>query len=420
MIALAGHELREGDIAAAGTYSKLLKVGPETRNAVIIKKGHHSIKEIVAVVHCDATDVEGAIFAVKLTGLKYGEYETLIGGHTDGTAVGNGADAKIMRPMVIKTNLAVDPGAQVWIHATAIGTKTAASCNVELVTDTSQGEKRYGMIRCVQIATPGTKTAMINDAVSATAYDIKIPVDATHISSVIPVMGGITLATASGGIGVVFLEGGLPDGDCSFTAGGHCGLATTAGLVAGYYEVDQIRTNIAVSPGSSMQPQGDLKGTDWGTVEIGVALEFACGGMKGPKMTYRERDLLVGGVDTWVLLTAECSFTTPGPLTVPTGFNRIRQILHAEGDSTPTAASRNHGTILKLTGVDDGEALLCLTGLTGTGVTGGDAGTQMGTQKRDVDIPVSAGKILSPYIDMSSGVDTSAPYASVTLGFATG
>lgn len=413
------YDLREGDIAAAGTYSKLLKVGPETRNAIIVPKGMHSIKEIVGCFHSDSTDVEGAIIAVKITGLAQ-EYETFLGGHTEGTAVGNGADAKIMRPMRIKTNLLVTPGAQLWVHATAIGTKTATSVNVELAFDPSQGEKRYGFIRCIQIAAPGTKTWAKNDAESATAYDIKIPVDATHITSLIPVMGGITLATASGGIGVVFLEGGLPDGDICLTAGGHSGLATTAGLVAGYYEVDQIQTNVLVSPGASMNVHGDLKGTDWGTVEIGVAIEMSTGPPKGPVMTYRQRDLLVGGVDTWVLLTAECTFTTPGPLTVPEGFTKIRQVIHAEGDSTPTAASRNHGTILKLTGIKDGEALLCLNGMTGTGVTGGNAGTQMGAQKRDVDIDVESGKILSPYIDMSSGVDTSAPYSSVTLGFAKG
>ena len=413
------HDLREGDIAAAGTYSKLLKVGPETRNAIIVPKGMHSIKEINGVFHSDSTDVEGAIIAVKITGLAQ-EYETFLGGHTDGTAVGNGADCKIMRPMKIKTNLAVTPGAQLWVLATAIGTKTATSVNVELTFDASQGEKRYGFIRCCQIASPGTKTWCANDAESSTAYDIKIPVDATHISSLIPVMGGITLATASGGIGVIFIEGGMPDGDMSLTAGGHSGLATTAGLIAGYYEPDQIQTNVKVSPGSSMNVWGDLKGTDWGTIEIGCAIEMSCGSPRGPQMTYRERDLLIGGVDTWVLLTAECSFTTPGPLTVPEGFSKIRQILHAEGDSTPTAASRNHGTILKLTGIKGGEALLCLSGLTGTGVTGGDAGAQMGVAKRDVELEVEQGKILSPYIDMSSGVDTSAPYASVTLGFAKG
>ena len=417
---MARHDLREGDIVAAGTYNKLLKVGPETRNAIVVPKNMHSIKEIIGNFHSDSTDVEGGLIAVKLTGLAHGEYETFLGGHTDGTAVGNGADAKIMRPMKIVTNLAVTPGQSLWVHATAVGTKTATSVNVEVVFDPSKGEKRYGFIRCDQLTDTGTKTKCDDDAESSTAYDIKIPVDATHISSVIPVMGGISLATASGGIGVIFLEGGLPDGDCCFTCGGHSGLATTAGLVAGYYESDQIRTNITVSPGSSMVVYVDNKGTDWGTNELGVALEFSTGSPKGPVMTYRQRDLLIGGVDSWVLLTAECSFTTPGPLTVPTGFNRIRHILHAEGDSTPTAASRNHGTILKLTGIDDGEALLCLTGLTGTGVTGGDAGTQMGCQKRDVEIPVSPGKIISPYIGMSSGVDTSAPYSSVTLGFAKG
>ena len=414
---MAGYDFREGDVATAGAYSKLTLVGPETRNAMIVPDGMHSLKQITGVFHFDTTDAEGGVCYIKLSGLKYGNYETALGGHTNGTAVGNGAEAHMMRPMVIKTNLAVTPGAEVWLEGTIKGTATAGSVNVEIAWDAAEGEKRYGFIRHAQVAAPGTKTAANADAVSSTAYAIKIPSDAVCISSMIPVLGGIALATASGGIAMVKLEGGLPDGDFMLTAGGHSGLATTAGLCAGYYEVDQIQTNVKVSPGSTMQVYCDTKGTDWGTTEVGIAIEFSTRAGTGPVMTYRHRDLLVGGVDTWVLLTAEGTFTTPGPLTVPVGFSKIRQVIHAEGDSTPTAASRNHGTILKLIGVDAGEALLCLTGLTGAGVTGGNAGTTLGAQRRDVDIPVTAGKQISPYIDMSSGVDTSAPYAAVTLGF---
>ena len=412
---MASYDMREGDIAAAGTYSKLTLVGPETRNAVIVPKGKHSIKQIVGVAHFDATDADGATCAVKITGLKYGNYETVLCGWTAGTAAGNAGEAKVMNAMTINTNLAVEPGAELWVESTMIGTATAGSANVELVFDDTQGEKRYGYIRYVSIAAPGTKTAANSDATTATAYGIKIPSDAVRISSMIPFTSSVSLATASGGIAVLKLEGGLPDGDFYMTAGGHCGLATTAGLCSGYYEADQIETNVLVSPGSNLQVYGETKGTDWGTALVGIAIEMAVTS-GGPVMTYRSRDLLVGGVDSWVLLTANGAFTTPGPLTVPSGFTKIKQVIHAEGDSTPTAASRNHGTILKLTGVADGEALLCLSGLTGTGVTGGNAGTMMGARRRDVDIPVKSG-IISPYIAMSSGVDTSAPYSAVTLGF---
>ena len=416
MIEMAMYDFREGDIATAGAYSRLTLVGPETRNAVIVPKGMNSIKQIVGTFHFDTTDAEGAACAVKLSGLKFGAYETILGGHTNGTAVGNGADAHIMAPMVINTNLAVAPDAELWVESTMIGTATAGSCNVELVFDAAQGEKRYGYIRVVSIAAPGTKTAANSDATTSTAYGIKIPSDAVRISSMIPFTSAVALATASGGIALVKLEGGLPDGDFYLPAGGHCGLATTAGLCAGYYEVDQIQTNVLVSPGSNLQVYGETKGTDWGTAQVGIAIEMATSAGGGPVMTYRGRDLLVGGVDAWVLLTANGAFTTPGPLTVPAGFSKIKQIVHCEGDSTPTAASRNHGTILKLTGVADGEALLCLSGLTGAGVTGGNAGTTMGARLRNVDILVGSG-IISPYIGMSSGVDTSAPYSAIALGF---
>ena len=133
-------------------------------------------------------------------------------------------------------------------------------------------------------------------------------------------------------------------------------------------------------------------------------------------MTYRTRHCLVSAIDTWYLAALEGTVTA-GSITVPVGMNKIVQLYTAAGDSTPTAASRNHGLIAKIVGVNDGEALLVLNGTTGTGVTGGDFGTEQGSFRRDVDIPVTPGKIVSVYICATSGVDTSAPLAGVTLGF---
>ena len=135
-------------------------------------------------------------------------------------------------------------------------------------------------------------------------------------------------------------------------------------------------------------------------------------------MTYRNRHALVSAVDTWYIAALEGT-VTQGPITVPVGMRKLVQLYSASGDSTPTAASRNHGMVVKIVGVDDGEAVFVLNGVTGTGVTGGNAGTHCGSVRRDIDVPVTPGKVLSVYLCATSGIDTSAPMAGVTLGFST-
>jgi hypothetical protein len=273
---MAKYDLREGDTTAAGAWGGLTMVGPETRGKITVPSGAHSIKEITGVAHFDAADATGGIVCLKLSGLKYGNYETILAGWTAGTAVANGAEAKCMRPLTIKTNLAVVPGAELTIESALVGTtSTINSTNIELAFDVSEGEKRYGFIRFGQLAAPGTKTAANSDATSATAYGIKIPSDAKRISSLIATQGGVMLATASGGICIAYLSGGLPDGDFSIMAGGASRLATTAGLDSGYFASDQLQTDVKVSPGSIIQVFTESMGTDWGTVDCGIAVEMA-------------------------------------------------------------------------------------------------------------------------------------------------
>jgi len=276
---MAGYDLREGDSVggAASAWTNLTTVGPETRNAVTVPSWANSIKQINGIMHFDATDADGCITAVRLVGLKYGNYDTYLGGWTAGTAVVNGADASCMRTTFINTNLAVTPGADIWIQSAHVGVATAGSTNVELVFDAAEGEKRYGFIRCGVVAAVGAKAlAQVEIATgTATAGGIKIPSDVKRISSMIPVLGGNTIATASGGVANVRLEGALPDGDFGMTCGGHSGLATTAGLCAGYYESEQIRTDVAVSPGGMLNVYTEATGTTWGNSVIGIAIEMA-------------------------------------------------------------------------------------------------------------------------------------------------
>ena len=277
---MAIYDLREGPATAAGrAYAKLTTVGPETRNAIVVPPGMHSIKEITTSSHFDALDASGGVIAVKLDGLAFGSYETAMAGFTAGTEAGDGGDARYCRPTTLKTNLAVTPGAEIWVSAAVMGITTfptASEAVVELAFDSGQGEKRYGVIR-MNFACPtvATKYAANSDATTDTAYGIKIPSDAKHITNIVPICSGITVATAAGGCAFARLEGGLPDGDFGLTLGGCSTYVATAGLSgAGYFEPDIIPCDIKVSPGGYIQVYVESTGTTWQTPFLGVAIEM--------------------------------------------------------------------------------------------------------------------------------------------------
>lgn len=273
---MAVYDGREGATSAVSTYTRLVTVGPETRNSITVPDGCHSIKEIWGWHHSIGVNARGYIMAFKLSGLKYGNYEGGLGGYTGGTLVGNAGEAKAMKSLIIKTNIAVDPGAEIWIEAAeATGASTCTpEAGIGLAFDTSQGEKRYGFFRWVA-PTVNTKTLAINDATTVTARGIKIPSDARRITSIIPQLGGISIATVSGATANIRLEGGLPDGDFGFTAGADTVLATTAAVCAGYFKSEQTLTDVKVSPGATLNVYAETIGTVWTNAYVGVALEMA-------------------------------------------------------------------------------------------------------------------------------------------------
>jgi len=273
---MAKYDMREGPTSAVSVYTRLVTVGPETRNAVVVPDGCHSIKEIWGWHHSIGVNARGYIMAFKLSGLKYGNYEGGLGGYTGGTLVGNAGEAKYMKSLVIKTNLAVTPGAEIWIEAAeATGASTCTpEAGIGLVFDASEGEKRYGFFRWVA-PTVNTKTLAINDATTTTARGIKIPSDAKRITSITPQLGGISIATVSGATANIRLEGGMTDGDFGFTVGASTVLASTAGVCAGYFEQEQTLTDVKVSPGATLNVYAETIGTVWTNAYVGVAIEMA-------------------------------------------------------------------------------------------------------------------------------------------------
>ena len=417
---MAKYDLREGQITALSTWTRLTTVGPETRNAIVVPAGMHSIKEIVGSFGSSVTtDSTGHLMGVRISGLKYGNYETLIGGQSNGVTVGNGGTSWVSKASKLITNLAVVPGAELWIEGCMVGGADSGTinCQVQLTFDAAEGEKRYSFIRWLTATVVDTKYAAINDATTATAYGIKIPSDAVRISSMVTAVGGILDQTAAGGTAHVRLEGGLPDGDFSITAGGGATLNTTAADSGGQFISDQVRTNVVVSPGAMLNVYVESTGVTWTDPYVGIAIEMACS-MNGARMTYRTREGPVAAGDAWVLLATLGDLATPGPLTVPTGFNRIVQVIAGIGDSAPTAAIRNMTFVMKLTGINDGEALMNIGAVTGIVVGAAGCGTTTnGAMLYDVDMGVTPGNILSPYVAGALGVDTSAPEVSITYGF---
>jgi len=277
---MAKYDLREGPVTAADTYTVLTTVGPDTRGSVIVPSDCHSIKQIWGSYHTSTqTNAKGALAAVKLDGAGVagvGKYETLLGGYTNATITTSGGQVQEFKSFIIETNLAVTPGQELWVYGAMVTSSDAGTLEVQvgLVFDQGQGEKRYSFIRQGDCGTLDTKTGLNLDAEGATKNNIVIPSGCTHIVSMIPALGGITLATATGGTAMIRLEGGMTDGNMQFAVGGSGALVTTTGESSGYFLTDQIKTDITLASGGQISVFGVQSGVDWGTPVIGIAVEM--------------------------------------------------------------------------------------------------------------------------------------------------
>ena len=139
-------------------------------------------------------------------------------------------------------------------------------------------------------------------------------------------------------------------------------------------------------------------------------------------MEYITREGPIAAVDTRTQLTTQGSNTTPGTILVPAGKTKIKQILYALGDNTPTAADGGNLFFLTLSGsgLRDGEQFLPLAGYYCDFTTAGDSGAPFPrTNLIDVDIDVESMKPLGIFVEETAGAAINgAPEVSVTLGFA--
>jgi hypothetical protein len=276
---MALYVCREGTVATASAWQNLATLGGETRNAVIVPPGMNSIKEIWAVIdNAIYTNATGMMAAVKLkgAGIQGVDYETLVGGITCGTITSNTGAGWAMWPCQIKTNIAVTPGAEIWVQGCQV---TGGDCGtpniaVTLVFDSSGGGKRYSFVRFASCATVDTKYSALLDPTGATVNLIQLPQTARHITSLITCVGGVTLGAGNGGGDcLIRLESGCTEGVHEIVAGGFGTELATQGTGAGGWVPDQVPTDISVIGGASILVTAEQMGADWGTPIIGVAVE---------------------------------------------------------------------------------------------------------------------------------------------------
>lgn len=280
---MAKYHVREGPCPTAYAWTPLQNTGSEVRGAITVPNDANSIVEIWGA-YCELTqtDATGAVVGVRLRGggMKYGSYETILGGYANGTKTGNNCMVSYLKARVLKTKLAVNPGGEIWVDGNQISASDCGSTEVAvgLVFSNAAGEKRYGEVRfgsAGTLASAGVgKAALSLDPAGTTIAQIKVPNDAKHITNITVGVGGIILATAAGGTCFARVEGALPEGDIVVAGPGLGTFDTTTGQSGAHFESEAVETDVTVSPGGTLTCSGCQNGVDWGTPYIAIAIEM--------------------------------------------------------------------------------------------------------------------------------------------------
>lgn len=267
----------EGPVADEG-WVKLTALGAKTINHLVVPDGVHSIEEIrVTATALVQTDAKGALLGISLRGnaIPNTPYDFLVGGVTTGTVTTSGARTVHMRPFLKPCGITVKPGQPLEVYGGMItgADMGTVEFQVEVLWSKAAGKKRYSEIRYASCPTLDTGVAMELDGDSEAAVGFDFAADVSRIIAYIPAVGGITIATATGGTAQIKLEGGLVDGDQFLAAGGSSQLDTTDGLGGDIYQTEEIRTNLAVTKQGNMAAIAEQGGVDWGTPYIGLSVE---------------------------------------------------------------------------------------------------------------------------------------------------
>jgi len=273
---MAIYETREGPMAAANVWVALTQCGSQgALNAFSVPARHNSIKELwFTFTEPVPADSAGGIVCVKLSGggLRYGEQYFVIGGQGR-EETGNSGAADGMVPVKFKVNIAVISGGEIWAYGAQYGTDSGTpEVAVTAVWSKESAPERYYVARMLAAGALDTDT-LLTTLVDTVLGAIAISPSCHKIYSVFGVQGGITLATATGGTGMIRLRNGIKEGEQSFCVGAQASLSTTTGVSGGYSFAKQTMCDLNLT-GGPISPYGCQSGVDWGTPVFGVGLEL--------------------------------------------------------------------------------------------------------------------------------------------------
>jgi len=126
-------------------------------------------------------------------------------------------------------------------------------------------------------------------------------------------------------------------------------------------------------------------------------------------------------VDVETALTTLYDDTAPGPLVVPSGVSKIKQMIVGIGDGAPATADANTNYLLRMTGdgLADGEQTFTIANSYAILATAGEtAPGNIPAMRFDVDIDVVSGGRIALFGTQAGGVTVGTPEMVVCLGFA--
>jgi len=227
------------------------------------------------------------------------------------------------------------------------------------------------------------------------------------------------MVAATGYSALVRLEGpGLPNGPEVFAA--HSGGVPVATGGNGVLPGLRIPVNLPVTSANEILIFGEMTGTDVGSVNFAVTLEFSdkmpAGGSINKTFTV-EGD--IASADTKTNLTTQGSITAPSPV-VPAGVKKIDKIVISA--ASEGLADGAQSWILRIGGnaVRNGEQVIAISSSGRVAVqAGSDAAPQLCLARviEDADIEVNPSDTLSISVE-GAGDDTGTGHAVVTLIYA--
>lgn len=274
---MAIYTAREGPFGTVNTWAALSTLGSSgTVNSIVVPAGMNSIQEIWGAF-CEPVpnDTSGAVICVKLSGagLVYGEQRFILGG-MGREETGNSGYSSGITPTKLQVQIAVKPGAEIWIYGAQYGTDSGTpEAAVGMVFSEQSAPERYNFTRMAACAALDTDVILGADVDVATAGPIQLPGTCRHIYSITTATHGICLVGATGGTSFVRLRGALKNGELVMTAGAMGCLSTTTGVSGGYMKAVQVPTSVEVVGGGQITCYGCQSGVDWGTPYVAVCLE---------------------------------------------------------------------------------------------------------------------------------------------------